>query len=304
MFVLWRCLDAQPARDLPPAQTQGLISRILQPGWMVQECPRHPEFFRQGGGQSPDPKCLGGVVAAVKNIQARILGQRVGPMRAFSGDKGVHPFPGRDFQLRPRPAGHDADSPAPGRTAGQKHGRTAQNFGQFCRKVPARNFLPRLPADEAAFFKKKRLEILEAERGAQLRVVAQARVGVQRQMRTVHGQIAFDQQRQHLAAPARPRHGRRPKQAVMDDEKIGPGRRRQLEGGEGGVHGGGDARDRAGVFHLQTVDRSLPVGKRFGTKDSLTIPHHISQIRFGHECIKTENGRIINARRKIFATPY
>ena len=90
----------------------------------------------------------------------------------------------------------------------------------------------------------------------------------------------------------------------MDDEQIGPRRRRQLQGGERGVHRGGDARDRAGVFHLQAVDRSVPVGKRFRTKESLTIAHYIGQICFGHERIKTENGGIINARRKIFATLY
>ena len=172
---------------------------------MVQKYPRHPEFFGQGGGKGLDPECLGGVVAAVKNIQSRLLGQRMGPMRAFSGDKCVHAFVGRDFQLRPRAACHDADSLALCRTAGQKHGRAAQNFGEFFRQFAARNFLPRLPADEAAFFEKKRFQLTEAERGAQLRVVAQARMGVQRQMRTVHGQIAFDEQGQHLAA--RPVHG-------------------------------------------------------------------------------------------------
>ena len=57
----------------------------------------------------------------------------------------------------------------------------------------------------------------------------------------------------------------------MDDEQIGAGRRRQLEGGEGAVHRGGDAGDDAGVFHLQAVDRSVPVGKSFGPKASLAM---------------------------------
>jgi len=91
---------------------------------------------------------------------------------------------------------------------------------------------------------------------------------------------------------------------MMDDEQIGPGRDRQLERGEGGVHCGGNAPDRAGVFHLQAVDRSVPVRKLPGLKESLTFAHNCRQIRFGHERIKTKNGPIINPRRKIFATPY
>lgn len=195
---------------------------------MVQKSPWHPEFFRERGGQGLDAKSLGGVMAAVKNVQAQILGQRVGMMRAFSGDKCIHPFVRRNFQTGPRAAGHDANSPALRRTAGQQKRRSAQNFGQPIRQFPAQNFLARLPADESAFFKKERLEFSEAERGAQLRVVAQARVGIQRQMRTVHGQVVFDEQGQHLAALTRPGHRRRPKQAVMNNEQIRPGRRRQF----------------------------------------------------------------------------
>ena len=151
-----------------------------------------------------------------------------------------------------------------------------------------------------AFLEEKGLEFLEAERGAQLRVVAQSRVGVQRQMRTVNGQIAFDEQCQQLAAPARPRHGRRPEQAVMDDEQIGPGGRRQLEGGEGAVHRGGDLGDRAGVFHLQAVDRAVPVVKRCGTQASLAMRTMAAKLALGMKGSKQRTGEFSNARRKDF----
>jgi len=86
---------------------------------MIQKAPRQPEFFRQDSGQGLHPKRLGGIVAAVEYIQSRVLGQRMGPMRAFASNESVHAFAARNFQFGPRAACHYADSPALHRTAGQ-----------------------------------------------------------------------------------------------------------------------------------------------------------------------------------------
>jgi hypothetical protein len=72
------------------------------------------------------------------------------------------------------------------------------------------------------FSKKTASQIFEAQRRAQLGVVAQARMRVQRQVRTVNGQIILDQQFEHFPAPAGPGNGRTPEQSVMHDHQIGP----------------------------------------------------------------------------------
>ena len=48
-------------------------------------------------------------MAAVKNIDAQFLRQRVSPMRPFAGDERVHAFLRRLFQIPARAAGHDPD---------------------------------------------------------------------------------------------------------------------------------------------------------------------------------------------------
>ena len=63
-------------------------------------------------------------------------------------------------------------------------------FGQF----RAGNFHPRFETDGLAVSQKKWLQISQAERGAKLRVVAEPRMRVERQVRTVNRQIIFDQQ--------------------------------------------------------------------------------------------------------------
>ena len=40
------------------------------------------------------------VMAAVKNVQAKFLRQRISPVRAFAGDERVHAFARRLFQFR------------------------------------------------------------------------------------------------------------------------------------------------------------------------------------------------------------
>ena len=80
---------------------------------MIQKHPRNFIFVGQQRRQGFDAKGLGGVVAAVKHIQAGFFRQGVSPMLAFAGDKGVHAFAGRDGQIVARTTGDNADAFAP-----------------------------------------------------------------------------------------------------------------------------------------------------------------------------------------------
>ena len=160
----------------------------------MQKGPGDAEFFGQRRGEGFDSESFRGVVAAVKNVDAGILGQRMRPVRAFAGDEGVHAFLCRQFQFRPCAACDDANALALCRAAGQKNGGRPKILANLSDRFFARNFFAGLPANEPALSIKKWFEILEAERGAQLRIVAHSRMGIQRQMRAVHGQIILDEQ--------------------------------------------------------------------------------------------------------------
>jgi hypothetical protein len=86
----------------------------------------------------------------------------------------------------------------------------------------------------------------------------------------------------------------------MDNEQIGTGGGGHFDGGEGGVHGGGDPGDGAGVFDLQSVGRALVVIKHCGPQAFLAMCHHGGQRRFWHEGMKTETAGIFKRARRKF----
>src|SRR5581483_4899960 len=107
-------------------------------------------------------------------------------------------------------------------------------------EIVAANHASGFPSQKAALFEKERLEILEPERAAEERVVAELRMSIERQMRTVNGEVAFHERANQCHFLARPGNRRAPKQSVMREQQI-----RLLAGREEGrrqrsVHGRGD----------------------------------------------------------------
>src|SRR5580765_5791928 len=86
----------------------------------------------------------------------------------------------------------------------------------------------RFVTNESAFLEEKRLAALQAQRPAELRVVSQARVSVEREMRTVNGQVVFEQQRQQVIVSASPGMTRVPEQSMMDNQQVCSGSNSQL----------------------------------------------------------------------------
>src|SRR5579859_4584691 len=127
-------------------------------------------------------KCFRRVMAAVENVDAELLRQRVSPVRAFAGDKRVHTFIGCEFQVATRAAGYYANTPTNFSTSGNDAGFGAgclfEPFGQF----RTGNCHPRLETDGLAMGQKERFQVSEAEGGAELRVVAQFGMRVEWQM--------------------------------------------------------------------------------------------------------------------------
>ena len=240
-------------------------------------------------------------MAAVKGIESQIFRQRVGPVRPFARDEGVHSFLRGPFQFTAGAARDDANLFALSATAWQQDWRAAQNGSQLPGQSLARNVCPRPPANVPPFLQKKRLAILEAERGAQESVVAQAPMRVQREVRTVNGQIVANQKIEHLPAPARPRYGRIPKQPVMHDHKARAGGDGQFDRGQRSINAGGDFRHGAGILDLQAVDRAVPIGVSFRAESFLAVADDSGQGRCRHGAIRAKTAGEFNAG-KIFAT--
>jgi len=58
---------------------------------------------------------------------------------------------------------------------------------------------------------------------------------------------------------------------MMDDEQIRPGGNSELNRGQTGVYGSGDATDPATIFHLQTVGRAVIIANLLCAKNCVTV---------------------------------
>ena len=103
-----------------------------------------------------------------------------------------------------------------------------------------------------------------------------------RRMRAVHGEVVFDEFADELSLLAGPRLLRAPKQTVVDDEQIRLRRGSHSHGGEGGVDGGGDARNGAVVFHLQPVHRAVVILDGIDAQSAVAVFYDFFQQRLWH----------------------
>jgi hypothetical protein len=129
-----------------------------------------------------------------------------------------------------------------------------------------------LESDLASMRGKEGAELAEAERAAQQRVVSQAGVFVQRKVDTIHREVVVQEEAQELVAVAGPRDGGSPKKPVVDDQEIGSGAKRCLDGGASSVDGGSDPADRLAVLELEAVVGAVPVGEGSGWEEAIAEP--------------------------------
>ena len=132
-------------------------------------------------------------MAAKKNIHAQFFRQRVSPVRAFAGDVGVHALGGGLLQIRAGAAGDNADALADFLAAGNHFRRHAGRALQGDGKIVSRNAGPRFEADGFSVARKKRIQIFQAERRSELSVVAELRMRIEWQVRTINREIILDQ---------------------------------------------------------------------------------------------------------------
>ena len=261
---------------------------------MIQKDPGNRERRSEMGCQCLDSERFGGVVPTVKHIDPEILGKCVGPVGAFAGDEGVHTLLGGDSQFVARSAGHHSDAATEVWTAWENGGTVAEYCGEpRFERVPS-NRGSRLQADGLIALEEERFGLAESESRAQLSVVSQARVGVQREMGAVDSQIVLDEGLDALVASTGPGMGFAPKQAVMHEEQIGLSVDRHPDRSQAGIDCGCDPGDASGVFDLESVDSAVPVLESVGLQQPVAKPGHRGQIASRHAA--WNRGWGVNAR--------
>src|SRR5881628_3494752 len=89
--------------------------------------------------------------------------------------------------------------------------------------------------------------------GAQLSVVAQAGMRIQRKMGAIDRQVVLEQKADEVVALPRPWVGWSPEESMVHQQQVGPRRCCQPSCGQTGVHRRRDAGHVAAIFDLQAV---------------------------------------------------
>jgi hypothetical protein len=96
---------------------------------------------------------------------------------------------------------------------------------------------------------------------------------VQRQVRTVNGEIVLEKQLEQFVFLYRPRMALPPEQTVMNDQQIGSDFDGHFDCRQTRIDGGGNARHLAVVLHLKSVGRTGVVRDVLRLEQPVTILH-------------------------------
>jgi len=126
-----------------------------------------------------------------QEIHPKFVGRHCRPIRRFAGDKGVDPLLRNLVDFRAGAAGDDPDCSSFLRTEHEGFYGTTQCFLQFAIKFIARQRNARLYANQLTFFFEERLIRFKSECCGELRVIAELRMEIERQMCTVNRDVVF-----------------------------------------------------------------------------------------------------------------
>ena len=212
-----------------------------------------PQRLRHVLAQCGNAIALGGVVASRDESGPHFAGQMGLGFGNFARDKSLRPGSQGGFKKALCPAR------TPGQASNRLLGRTANPGGTAAQRVF--NLIDQgLGAGKGTRANQAQLLLAKTAIGhhpqalAQLRVVAQGGVGIQRQVVGDQVDIVRQQKAQALFEPARhaPIHAA-PKQAVVNEDGIGPVGNGRFNQGPAGRHTGHDVAHLRLALHLQAI---------------------------------------------------
>jgi hypothetical protein len=240
-------------------------------GGVIDESPGEFKFPAEHFGERFDPEGFCGVVAAVEDVDAEVLGHGMGPVGAFASDERIDAFGEGVLEFAAGAAGDDTDAATGLGAAWQEVCGGAGGLLQALEEGVAVDAGGGLEADLAAFRDHERLEFLEAKGLAEEGVITELGVFVEGEVETVDGEVVFEEQTHLAVACSGPGRRGAPKESVVNDEEVGPGLDAALDGGGAGIDGGGDFLDGAGVLDLEAVERAVPVGSGIGLEEFIAV---------------------------------
>ncbi len=113
-------------------------------------------------------------------------------------------------------------------------------------------------------------------------------MGIEREVRTVNGQIMVDEQPQHRISLADPGLSWGPEKAMVHDHQIGLGRNGELDRCQACIHSRSNSGHRSRVLNLQAVDRSIPIVDRFWLQELIAVADEKSQGSLCHAFIEAK----------------
>ena len=137
-------------------------------------------------------------MAAVKHIDSEFLGERISPVRTFTGDESVHAFAAASFSWLPAPP---VTTPIRRHTADLRAAQWASRRWLLARRS-ARSFREirelALQIQDTAPSQRRTVLGLKSKLPAELHVVAKFGMRIQWQMRAVNRHIMLEQQSQQF----------------------------------------------------------------------------------------------------------
>src|SRR5205085_2259308 len=126
-----------------------------QAGGVTDEAPAHAKFFTEMLRERFHAEGFRRVMAAVENIDSKILRHGVSPMRTFTRDESIHSFRCGDFHFGSRATCNHADAPANFISARQQFRGSAGGFLESPLQFSARNFQRAAHSQIAPLFEEK-----------------------------------------------------------------------------------------------------------------------------------------------------
>ena len=107
---------------------------------------------------------------------------------------------------------------------------------------------------------------------------------IERKVRAVKREIVSQNPFEHPATSAADGLQSRPEKAVMDNQEIHSVLDRALDSPKRCIHCRADLRDRAGVFHLETVERIRPVLDFTNAQMRICVGNNLRKSRHARHC--------------------
>ena len=252
---------------------------------MLDKLPLDAELGCEFGGEGFDAEDLGGVVTAGVEVEPELLRHVEVMLAKLASDESVDVVGKQMGHGALAAAGEDAD--ALGLCAavfdrmirfGEENLQLFSDFGAATSRAECDG------GDVVALVVEEGVDLFEAECFGEEGVIADLGMAIERQVRAIHSEVAFEGGLYLLSVGSGEWYRGRPEEAVVADEEIDAFHDGRLESELASIHAGTDFGDATGVFDLQPVVSALEVfyfdtaGALIAKSDDVLKLYHVGKM--------------------------